>query len=341
MRSLISVVLPVYNERENLEVLVMRLVPVLEQVSGGSFEVVFVDDGSGDGSAELLDTFSAHDRRLKVVHFSRNFGHQAALQAGLDHATGAAVILMDSDLQDPPEVLGRFVEQWRRGYEVVYAVRKKRQEGVCKRALYAIFYRTMKAVADIDVPLDAGDFCLLDRRVADVLVSLPERNRFLRGLRSWVGFKQVGIEYEREARYAGVPKYTFRKLIRLALSGYIGFSAMPLRMATWLGLLSASAGFAMVLWALVTKFIGIASPRGWVSTMATTLFIGGVQLLILGIIGEYLSRVYDEVRQRPFYVIRSCVGLVEAGVAVEHDGDADQHASPALRRVPTHATPAR
>jgi dolichol-phosphate mannosyltransferase len=216
---------------------------------------------------------------------------------------------MDADLQDPPEVIERFVECWRRGYDVVYAVRKKRKEGFWKRMAYAVFYRTMKAIAEIDVPLDSGDFCLLDRRVVDTLVGLRERNRFLRGLRSWVGFRQIGIEYERNARHAGEPKYTLRKLVGLALSGYLGFSAVPLRLATWLGIAAAGAGFLIAVWAVFSKIAGIYSPRGWASTMAVILFIGGVQLLMLGVIGEYLSRVYDEVRQRPQYIVRSEVGL--------------------------------
>lgn len=316
MAPTVSVILPVYNERENLDALVTRLTPVLERACAKSFEMLFIDDGSRDGSAEILDSFPARDRRIKVIHFSRNFGHQAALQAGLDGAMGEAVILMDADLQDPPEVLDRFIERWRQGWDVVYAVRKKRQEGFLKRMGYAVFYRTMRIMAEIDVPLDAGDFCLLDRRVVDVLVLLPEHNRFLRGLRSWVGFKQVGVEYERDARYGGVPKYTLRKLIRLALSGYIGFSAMPLRAAAWLGFFSAGAGFAMAMWVLVTKIMDIPSPRGWASTLAVFLFIGGGQLLMLGVIGEYLGRVYDEVRHRPLYIVRSRLGFASGDAAV-------------------------
>jgi polyisoprenyl-phosphate glycosyltransferase len=309
MRPTISVILPVYDERETLHKLKARLTPILEERVGGSFEVLFVDDGSRDGSDIIIDGFHERDPRFKAIHFSRNFGHQAALQAGLDTASGAAIVLMDADLQDPPELLEQFIEHWREGYDVVYAVRKKRKEAFWKRAAYAVFYRTMRAVSEIDVPLDAGDFCLLDRRVVDTLVSLKERNRFLRGLRSWVGFRQIGVEYERDARYAGEPKYTLRKLIRLALSGYIGFSAAPLRMATWLGLIAAMTGFLVAIWTVYTKLAGIYSPRGWASTMAVIMFIGGVQLLMLGVIGEYLSRVYDEVRQRPLYIVRSRVGV--------------------------------
>lgn len=320
MTPMISVVVPVYNERDNLDVLFRRLIPVLEKAASGSFEVVFVNDGSEDDSAELLDTLHTVDHRVKVIHLSRNFGHQAALQAGLDEALGRAVILMDADLQDPPELLEAFIDRWRQGYEVVYAVRKRRKENFIKRAAYAAFYRTMRAMAEIDVPLDAGDFCLLDRRVVDQLVSLPERNRFLRGLRSWVGFNQIGVEYDRDARYAGTSKYTLRKMLRLALAGYIGFSVMPLRMATWLGFLSAGVGFVIAVWALVTKIMNIPSPRGWASTLSVILFVGGVQLLMLGVIGEYLGRVYDEVRRRPLYIVRSRLGFAQDKPALSDEG---------------------
>src|SRR5262245_42879973 len=283
MRPTISVILPVYNECQTLDKLKERLTPVLEESVGGSFEVLFVDDGSRDGSDRVIDGFHERDPRFKAIHFSRNFGHQAALQAGLDAASGGAVALMDSDLQDPPELLEQFIEYWRQGYDVVYAVRKKRKEARWKRAAYNLFYRTMKAISEIEVPLDAGDFCLMDRRVVETLVSLRERNRFLRGLRSWIGFKQIGVEYDREVRYAGDSKYTLRKLVGLALSGYIGFSAIPLRLATWLGLGAAGLGFLTAAWAIFTKLAGIYSPTGWASTIAVIMFIGGVQLLMLGV----------------------------------------------------------
>jgi polyisoprenyl-phosphate glycosyltransferase len=311
MRCRLSVVVPVYNERETLEALVGRLVPVLERASGGSFEVVFVDDGSSDGSDALLDGLNGHDRRLKVVHLTRNFGHQAALQAGLEEAGGDAVVLMDADLQDRPEAIATFVEKWAEGHEVVYAVRRERKEGRLKRAAYAVFYRSLRTIAQIDVPLDAGDFCLLDRRVVDALVAMPEQHRFLRGLRSWVGYRQAAVPCARERRYAGRSKYTLRKLLRLALSGYVGFSSGPLRIASLLGVLTAAFGFAIAAWVIATKLLDIPSPRGWGSLLACVMVVGGMQLLVLGVMGEYLGRIYDEVRGRPLYLVRARVGLEE------------------------------
>jgi polyisoprenyl-phosphate glycosyltransferase len=314
----ISVIFPVFNERENLETLVSRVDPVLSRVSNGSFEVVFVDDGSRDGSAEMLDAISVGDNRYKVIHFSRNFGHQAALTAGLDAAAGHCVVLMDADLQDPPELIATFIEKWREGYQVVYAVRQRRKEVLWKRMAYSAFYRTMRWIAEIDTPLDAGDFCLMDRRVVDTLVALRERNRFLRGLRSWVGFRQLGVEYDRGARHAGEPKYTLRKLIGLAVSGYVGFSSMPLRLAAWLGATTATAGFLLGLWAILTKLLKPNVPPGWASTAAVVTLIGGLQLTMLGVIGEYLGRVYEEVRMRPLYIVSSRVGFPGDTKQVEH-----------------------
>jgi len=320
---LISVVLPVYNEKENLDILISRLISVLSKATKDSYEVLFVDDGSCDGSAEMLDQFHANNEQIKVIHFSRNFGHQAALQAGLDRASGAAVVLMDADLQDPPELIEDFIQRWREGYEVVYAVRDNRKEGRVKVAAYSVFYRTMRAIAQIEVPLNAGDFCLLDRSVVNTLNSLKERNRFLRGLRSWVGYNQVGVKYDRDARHAGEPKYTFRKLLGLAFSGYFGFSAIPLHLAAWLGLSSAVIGFLLMLWVIVTKLMTIPSPRGWASIAALILFVGGIQLLILGIMGDYLGRVYDEVRQRPLYIVSSKLGFSNDGLPLRCEEASD------------------
>jgi polyisoprenyl-phosphate glycosyltransferase len=307
----VSVVLPCYNERDNLDPLSERLAPLLEKLAGGRFEVIVVDDASTDGSAERLDALAAADPRFKVIHFSRNFGHQAALSAGLDASTGDAVVLMDADLQDPPEVIEAFLERWRAGFAVVYGVRRRRKEGPLKRAAYSVFYRSLRAMSQIDLPLDAGDFCLMDRAVVEAVRGLPESQRFLRGLRSWVGFRQVGVEYERAGRHAGEPKYTFRKLVKLALSGYIGFSTVPLRLASWLGLAAAIGGFALAAFSLATRILGIPAPHGWASTVAIILFVGGVQLVVLGVMGEYLGRVLDEVRRRPSYVVRSRVGFDE------------------------------
>jgi glycosyltransferase involved in cell wall biosynthesis len=309
MRPLISLIIPVFNERDNLDALARRLPPVLEQATNGNFEVLFVDDGSRDGSGEFLDAMAARDARYKVIHFSRNFGHQSAFQAGLDAASGSAVVLMDADLQDPPELLDQFIAKWKQGYEVVYAVRRHRKEHLVKRMAYKMFYRSLRWLSEIDTPLDAGDFCLMDEKVVHALVALPERNRFLRGLRSWVGFNQIGLEYDRDARNAGEPKYTLRKLIGLALSGYIGFSSVPLRLATWLGLFSAGVGFLMVTWVLVSRFTTATVPQGWASTVAVILFVGGAQLVMLGVLGEYLARVYDEVRGRPLYVVKARTGF--------------------------------
>jgi polyisoprenyl-phosphate glycosyltransferase len=312
-RQQVSIVIPVYNECETLAALFARLATTIERCADVSFEVILVDDGSRDGSADIVDEFCDRDARFKAIHLSRNFGHQAALQAGLDAAGGDAVVLMDGDLQDPPEMVERFIAKWREGKDVVYAIRRSRQDAGWKRATARLFYSTLKVMsADVDIAADVGDFCLMDRRVVEAMAGLRERNRFLRGLRSWVGFDQAGIEYDRDARHAGQPKYTLRKLAGLALSGYLGFSLMPLRIATWLGVASAGVGAAVASWALWTRLAGVVAPQGWATTIALVLFIGGVQLLVLGVMGEYLGRVYEEVRARPVYVVRSRVGLTSA-----------------------------
>jgi dolichol-phosphate mannosyltransferase len=305
----LSVVLPCFNERDNLQAVRDRLLAVLERAGLAGFEVLFVDDASTDGSDEIIRRFHAEDACIKLVRFSRNFGHQAALTAGLEAAAGRAVVLMDCDLQDPPETLPAFLDKWREGFQVVYGVRRARQESWLKRTAYAVFYRSLRAVAHIDVPLDAGDFCLLDRRVVDTLKRFGERHVFLRGLRAWVGFARAKVVYERPARFAGETKYGFRKLLRLALSGYVGFSSMPLRLAGLVGTVAALGGFGLALWAILTHLFGAETPWGWASTVSIILVLGGMQLLVLGIIGEYLARVYDEVRQRPRYIVEQAVGV--------------------------------
>lgn len=306
-RPRISVIIPVYNEEENLPILVAELVPVL--VSLGDYEVLFVDDGSKDRSVPILLDLRRENPRLKVLQLSRNFGHQPALSAGLEHARGEAVVLMDADLQDPPGLLRRFVQEWEAGYKVVYAVRTKRKESAFKRGAYWGFYRLLRRLADIEMPLDSGDFCLMDRAVVDALVALPEKNRFLRGLRTWVGFDQIGITYDRPARHAGEVKYTLRKLIRLALSGLLAFTSTPLRFASYLGVLTAAIGLAYLMFAVVARVLSGAVPEGWTSIVAIVLILGGAQLLVMGVLGEYLAKVYEESKQRPVYVVGETHGL--------------------------------
>jgi dolichol-phosphate mannosyltransferase len=304
-----SAVVPVYNEEANLPELHRRLTTAFSTI-GRSYEVILVDDGSSDRSAELIANLCRQDSRLRAIHFSRNFGHQAAVAAGLQHASGKAVVVMDADLQDPPELVPQLLERWREGFEVVYAQRTQRtHEGVLKRLPAYLYYRALRGLATVDVPPDTGDFCLMDRRVVDLLNQMPERNRFVRGLRAWVGFRQTAVQFVRPARYAGNVKYTFRKSLGLAVNGIVSFSKIPLRIATYLGLVVSLASFGLAVWYVVQKLTGAEVVRGWASTVVIVLFLGGVQLLTLGIIGEYISRIYDEVKQRPIYVIRERVGF--------------------------------
>ena len=299
----LSVVVPFYNEQENVGEMYRRITAALEAI-GSPYELVFVNDGSKDTTPALLDSFQTQDPRVVVVHLSRNFGHQAAVSAGLRQATGRAVVIMDGDLQDPPEVLDQFVQLWRQGHEVVYAVRTHRKENIFKRACYFIFYRLLRAISDIDIPLDSGDFCLMDRKVVDVLKHLPEQLRFVRGLRTFVGFRQIGLRYERAAREAGKPKYTIRALVRLALDGLVSFSGYPLHLVTYLGFASAGLAVALSVWAFIDALYNQATPRGWASTIIVVLFMGAIQLLSLGIIGEYIRRIFLECKGRPTFIVR-------------------------------------
>jgi dolichol-phosphate mannosyltransferase len=268
------------------------------------YEIVLVDDGSQDQSPDILRRMEAEDQRIVIVEFARNFGHQVAISAGLEQSRGRVVCIMDADLQDPPEVLHTFLAKWREGWEVVYAIRTERKEWWGKRLAYAGFYRLLQRVANIDIPLDAGDFCVMDRRVVDLLVRMPERNRFVRGIRSWVGFKQIGVPYERHARHAGAPKYTFRKLLYLALDGLISFSHMPLRIITLLGFTVSFLSFLVALFYLVKKFtLGTGVP-GFTTLVVSIFFLAGIQLVTIGVIGEYIGRISDEVKRRPLYVAR-------------------------------------
>jgi polyisoprenyl-phosphate glycosyltransferase len=299
---LVSVVIPLYNEELNVSKLHRRLVASLETL-GELYEILFVNDGSRDSTPELLGRIQAESPPVSVIHLSRNFGHQAAVSAGLEYASGRAIIVMDGDLQDPPEVLPQFVERWRGGYDVVYAIRQKRKEGPLKRLCYFLFYRIMNAISDIDIPLDSGDFCLMDRKVVDVLAGLPERMRFVRGLRTFVGFKQTGLEYERAAREAGKPKYTLRSLIGLGVDGLVSFSSYPLRVLTYLGFATVLASAFVAVWVVVDAVSNHTAPRGWASVMAAILFVGSIQLIGLGVIGEYIRLIFLESKRRPMYII--------------------------------------
>jgi polyisoprenyl-phosphate glycosyltransferase len=301
---LLSVVIPIYNEEATLSELYRRLTHVLSQnLAELTYEMVFVNDGSTDGSLQVLLKLHADNPTVKIVNLSRNFGHQAAITAGLDHAKGDVVICMDGDLQDPPEIIPTLVARWRDGNDVVYAVRKIRKEGFIKRACYAVFYRLLRRLSMVSIPLDAGDFALMDRRAVDCLNALPERSRFIRGLRTWIGFRQSGIEYEREKRFAGTPKYTWPKLIKLAVNGLLSFSAIPLRIATAVGFVISFCSLLAIFVVLYLKLLTDQALPGWTATVIPILLLGGIQLLSVGILGEYIAQIFEEVKQRPVYLV--------------------------------------
>jgi dolichol-phosphate mannosyltransferase len=311
----LSLVIPCYNEGLVLPQLERRLKGFLEPL-GLRWEVVFVDDGSRDDTYAQLSGMHRAEPRFKVARFSRNFGHQAAVSAGVAFASGDMVAILDADLQDPPEILAQCITKLREGYDVVYAVRRKRKENLLKRAAYAAFYRILSYVAEVDIPLDSGDFCLMSRRVAETLRQMPERNVFLRGLRAWVGFKQIGIEYERAARAAGDTKYPLKKLIRLATDGVFAFSTLPLRLATYLGFaalgFSMVAGLFVIAWRLFGfRFMGYSASQlpGWATVVVAMFFLNGIQFLILGCMGEYIGRIYTEAKQRPRWIVGDTLGL--------------------------------
>jgi polyisoprenyl-phosphate glycosyltransferase len=298
-----SVVAPVYNEEETLPHFYRRVVDVMEGL-GEPFELVLVNDGSRDGSYRVIRELHARDPRVRAVDFSRNFGHQVAISAGLDHARGAAVIILDSDLQDPPEVIPELVARWRNGAEVVYAQRRRRPgETRFKLLTAAAFYRLIARITAMDIPRDTGDFRLLDRRVVDTLVTMREHHRFMRGLSVWVGFRQEAVLYDRQERFAGVTKYPLARMVRFALDAITGFSYVPLQLASTLGFLLAGLSLLGILLAAVLRLAGVAI-QGQATTLVVVLLLGGIQLIFLGIIGEYLGRIYDEVRARPLYIVR-------------------------------------
>jgi polyisoprenyl-phosphate glycosyltransferase len=298
----ICVVVPLYNEEENIAELYRRLSETLRALEE-PYEIVFVNDGSRDATPRLIDALRDDDAHVVPLHLTRNFGHQAAVSAGLDHARGRSVMVMDGDLQDPPEVIPQFLRLWREGHDVVYAVRRHRKEGLLKRVGYASFYRILNAISDLDMPLDSGDFCLMDRRVVDTLRRLPERMRFVRGLRTYVGFRQIGLDYDRAAREKGRPKYSFRALLGLAIDGLVSFSSYPLRLVTYLGVTTAIVAVVMMVCVFALALVTRSAPHGWASTMVVVLFMGSVQLLSLGIIGEYIRLIFLEAKERPTYLV--------------------------------------
>lgn len=298
----LGIVIPCYNEQEVLPKLTAALEAFIAQTPY-PVRVLFIDDGSRDRTEELLVAACAANPAFAYLRFSRNFGHQTAVTAGLAHIRGDVIGVIDADLQDPLEALAQMVQQWRDGYDVVYGVRKNRKEGALLRFAYAAFYRILKKMANIDIPLDSGDFCVMDRRVVEVINAMPEHNRFIRGLRGWAGFRQLGFPYDRSARAAGETKYTISRLLKLAFDGIISFSTVPLKLASLLGAGAGALGLVYLVYAVVVKILDPTAPIGWASTIAVIIFFGGVQLMVLGIIGEYLGRIFDESKRRPLFLV--------------------------------------
>jgi glycosyltransferase involved in cell wall biosynthesis len=313
MKPVFSFILPVFNEEETLAETYRRLARVMDELKA-AVEIIMVDDGSRDRSLEILRDLHERDARVQYLSLARNFGHQAAVTAGLRFAQGDAVVVLDADLQDPPELIPAMIEKWREGYHVVYAQRTARQrEGAAKKLFAFLFYRVLRLLTKVDMPADTGDFCLMDRKVVDVLNALPERGRYLRGLRAWVGFRQTAVPFEREPRFAGEVKYTFRKSFALAVTGIISFSRVPLRLATYLGLIVAGFALLMIVVVIYWRLFHPAAPLiGYTIITAAIFFLAAVQLLCLGILGEYLGRVYDEVKGRPIYTLKEVTGITVA-----------------------------
>ncbi|MHB8147842.1 MAG: glycosyltransferase family 2 protein [Vulcanimicrobiaceae bacterium] len=307
-RLALSVVVPLFNEEGNVVPLLDRIYAILGGLPPAtSFEVILVNDGSNDGTIARIREQIPHRANLVLVNLSRNFGHQLAASAGIDIAVGDAVILMDGDLQDPPELIDAFLAKYREGYDVVYAVRRTRKgESAFKLLTARVFYRAIKRLTKVSIPVDTGDFRLMSRRVVEALKRSPERHRFLRGMVSWVGFNQTGVEYDRDERLSGITKYPFTKMIRFAIDGITSFSDVPLRFASYLGFVSSAAAFIYALIVVGYKLFSLHPPgytKGWASLIVAIIFLGGVQLISLGILGEYIGRIYDEVKGRPLYLI--------------------------------------
>jgi glycosyltransferase involved in cell wall biosynthesis len=304
MKPVFSIIAPVFNEVESLNVLYERVSGVMNS-TGEPWELILVDDGCTDGSTEKIRELAKKDERIKPVIFARNFGHQIAVTAGLDYSRGDAVVIIDADLQDPPETILELIKKWHEGYEVVYAVRTERVgESWFKKFTASLFYRLIFRITDVKIPLDTGDFRLLDRKVVDVMCKMPEKHRFLRGMAAWVGFRQIGVSYKREARFAGTTKYPFRKMFKLALNAVTGFSYFPLQVATYIGFIAAGISAITIPVVIIARLLGNGTFLGQATTLIAVLFLGGVQLICLGILGEYIGRIYDEVKGRPLYIVR-------------------------------------
>jgi dolichol-phosphate mannosyltransferase len=303
MKPVISVIAPVYNEKDSLHELYRRVTEVMNS-QPDAWELVLVDDGSMDGSTEIMRELSKQDERIRPVIFARNFGHQIAVSAGMKYARGDAAVIIDADLQDPPEVILELVAKWREGYEVVYATRMEREgESGFKLLTASLFYKLIYRITDIKIPMNTGDFRLLDRRVLDMMNSMPEHNRFLRGMSAWVGYRQIGVPYKRAARFAGSTKYPLKKMIKLAMNAITGFSYLPLQIANWLGVASVGLAFLLLIAIIILRIVGSTWLAGQAVLLIVSLFLGGVQLICLGILGEYIGRIYDEVKGRPLYIV--------------------------------------
>ncbi|HEQ72154.1 MAG TPA: glycosyltransferase [Spirochaetia bacterium] len=303
-----SVIIPVYNEQEVVAAAHRELSAVMKSLHA-PYELIFVNDGSRDKTYPALYRIAEKDPAVKIVNFSRNFGHQVAISAGMDFAAGDAIVVIDADLQDPPRVIKEMAKKWKQGFEVVYGQRTKRKgESIFKRATASLFYRLIRRLSGVDIPVDTGDFRLIDRKVCDALKAMPERHRFMRGMAAWVGFKQCAVPYERQKRYAGKTKYPLLKMLKFATDAITSFSFKPLRIATVLGFFTSFAGFAYLLYAVIRYFLG-AVQEGWTTIIALLIIFNGILFIILGIMGEYLGRVYEEVKTRPLYLVRDTIGF--------------------------------
>ena len=301
MKPTYTVIVPVFNEKDCLDELYHRVCKVMDQTKD-SWELILVDDGSTDGSTEIIRNFAKDDTRVRPVIFARNYGHQIAVTAGMDYSSGDAVAVIDADLQDPPEVILDLIAKWKEGYQVVYAVRAEREgETKFKLITASLFYRLIYKITDVKIPMDTGDFRLLDRKVVEVMNSMRERQRFLRGMSAWVGFRQAGVPYKRAARYAGSTKYPFKKMLKLAMTAITSFSYFPLQMATWVGIFLSAVSFLLLVVMIILRIAQSDFLTGQAATLIAIIFLGGIQLICLGILGEYIGRIYDEVKGRPLY----------------------------------------